>query len=123
MNLPAYLHYQTKSYNFIPSNIYINITNEKGEEIVNKDFDLLSNYIKIEPNVKYYAHINIYKNIITAPAGGIFSLKYEKYKNNILVKDENEVKRLILSHQNYTFLKTYQMLKLMNQLQSNVFIM
>ena len=104
-DFPTYLHYQTRNGNFIPSYIYINITNEEGEELVNKNFDSVSDYIKIEPNVKYYAHIRISKNILTDLASGAFCLNYEKYKNNILVKDENEVKRLILSPQNYTFFK------------------
>ena len=101
----TYLHYQIKKVAIIYSFIYINITNEKGEVLVNKNFDSVSDYIKIEPNVKYYAHIRISRDTLTDLTYGAFCLNYEKYKNNILVKDENEVKRLILSPQNYTFFK------------------
>jgi hypothetical protein len=81
----TYLHYQIKKVAIIYSSIYINITNEKGEVLVNKNFDSVSDYIKIEPNVKYYAHIRISKNILTELTSGTFCLKYEKYKNNMSI--------------------------------------
>jgi len=117
----TYLHYQNHKILLVYSYIYINITNEKGEVLVDKNFDSVSDYIKIEPNVKYYAHIRISRDTLTDLTYGAFCLNYEKYKNNILVKDENEVKRLILSPQSYTFFKNISNVTVKESIRVNCF--
>ena len=105
-DFPTYLHYQLRRYLF--SYYYINITNEKGETLKNYKGHSASEYIKIEPSEKYYARIMIEK-----PASDLsdfdmqaFLLNYEKYGNNILIKDDNEINRTVLSTQNLTFFKS-----------------
>ena len=98
-DFPTYLHYRAYRTFKTDNSFYINITNEKGKEFVNNNFSSVSDYIKIEPNVNYYAHIKILSS-------GSFSLKYKKYKNSILLKDENEAGVPILSGENYTFFRS-----------------
>ncbi len=102
---PTYLHYQARPVFYKERCNYINITNEKGEELINNYFGSEVRYIKIEPNVKYYAHLKVSKDS-DGYTRGTFSLKYEKYKNNILLKDETKVSRPILIPQNYKFFKS-----------------
>ena len=102
-NESTYLHYQTKFESFVGTVYNISIINEKGEILLNKSFSTTSGYIEIQPNIKYYAHILTSDTLSTI--NRIISLNYEKYKNNILIKDENEINKTVLSSQNYTFFK------------------
>ena len=103
-NFSTYLHYQTKLASRNGTFYNISIIDEEGEELINGRFNSLSGYIKIEPYVRYYAHINFLEDINFNSK--TFSLNYEKYKNNILIKDENEIDRTVISAQNYTFFKS-----------------
>jgi len=60
-NFSTYLHYQTKLSSKNGTFYNISIINEEGEEIINDTFNSVSGYIEIEPNVKYYAHINLFE--------------------------------------------------------------
>ena len=104
-NFSTYLHYQTKLASKNGTFYNISIINEEGEEIINDTFNSVSGYIEIEPNVKYYAHINLFE-IDTGYFSRTFSLNYEKYKNNILVEDEDRISRTIISAQNFTLFKS-----------------
>ena len=103
-NFSTYLHYQTKLAGRNGTFYDISILDEEGEELINGRFNSLSGYIKIEPYVRYYAHINFLEDINFNSK--TFSLNYEKYKNNILIQDENEIDRTVISAQNYTFFKS-----------------
>jgi len=109
-NYLTYLHYQTSGtgVSLFGNTYYINITNENGEILLNKKSDETSDYVRIEPNMKYFASITI--NIGTYsqyyfPQKPEFLLNYEKYGYNILLEDEREVKRRILSPQHFSFFK------------------
>ena len=105
----TYLHYQTSE---IPSVFYIpynlNIINEKGEKFIDSNCNSISDYIKIEPNIKYFVHIRIFSPRDYSYLSRSFSLNYDKYKNNILIKDYTEIKRTVLYPQNFTILIVYQ---------------
>ena len=105
-NISTYLHYQTKPADFPGSYYNISIINEKGEFLLNDTFNNASGYIKIESNTKYNAYIKFFTTDVVDYSRRTFSLNYENYKNNILVNDENEINRTVLSPQNYTFFKS-----------------
>ena len=102
---PTYLHYQTSEIPYTFSSPYrLNITNEKGEKFIDSDCDSVSDYIKIESNVKYFVHIKIFSPRNYDLLSRRFSLNYEKYKNNILLKDDTwNKKSSILSSKLYIF--------------------
>ena len=102
---PTYFHYQTVIPTFSFSFVYINITSENGENLLTHNCERESGYVKIEPNVKYYTHIQICRDIFTDKVNGAFSLNYEKYKNHILIKDDSEINRTMIISQRYTFFK------------------
>ena len=105
-NHSTYLHYQTTGGGYLFRRYYsINITNEKGEIIFNKESDKTSDYIKIESNVKYFIKITIevvsnYE--IPTPE---FMINYEDYKYNILLDEEKRIRKRVLSPQNFYFFK------------------
>ena len=103
---PTYLHYQTSE---IPITFYrpyqLNITNEKGAKFIDSSCNSVSDYIEIEPNVKYFVNIKIFTPRDYDFLSRTFFFNYEKYKNNILIKDDTEITRTILYPQNYTFFK------------------
>lgn len=113
----TYLHYQTTGNALITfgSSYYINIKNETGGILINSKFNVISGYIKIKPNVKYYAHVTIYPKKEYDFMNKAFSLRYEKYKNNILIQNELEITRKILAPRIFHFLKIYQVYQLMTQ--------
>ena len=116
----TYLHYQTCGAGSIfGSSYYINITNEKGEILLNKSSDKTSNYIKIEPNIKYFVQIIIKSKKFYTFNKPEFLLNYEEYKGNILLKDEIEITKRILSPQHFSFFKSISNL---NVSESLVFI-
>ena len=100
----TYLHYQTSEIPYvfyIPYNL--NITNEKGEKFIDSNCNSISDYIKIEPNIKYFVHIRIFSPRDYSYLSRSFSLNYDKYKNNILIKDDTKITRQVLYPQNFTF--------------------
>ena len=99
----TYLHYQTKFVNLLHTFYNISIINEKGDILLNDSLNSASGYIEIKPNMKYY--VDILTSDYASYNSRIISLNFEKYKNNILIKDENEINKTVLSSQNYTFFK------------------
>ena len=102
----TYLHYQTSSFDFLGHSYHINIENETGTNLINSYTNSESGYIEIKPKVKYYVHIRIYQPFEFDYLDKTFYLNYEKYGNNILIKDNNYIKKSVLSSQNYTFFKS-----------------
>ena len=74
--------------------------------LINSYTNSESGYIEIKPKVKYYVHIRIYQPYEYEILEKTFYLNYEKYRNNILIKDNNYIKKSVLSSQNYTFFKS-----------------
>ena len=102
----TYLHYQTSALDFLDPSYHINIENETGTNLINSYTNSESGYIEIKPKVKYYVHIRIYQPYEYEILEKTFYLNYEKYRNNILIKDNNYIKKSVLSSQNYTFFKS-----------------
>ena len=104
-NHSTYLHYQTTGGGYLFRRYYsINITNENGEIVFNETTNKISDYIKIESNVKYFIKITI--------VGGEdfifnnkpeFMLNYEDYKYNILLDYGKEIRKRVLSPQHFSF--------------------
>ena len=102
----TYLHYQTSALDFLDPSYHINIENETRTNLINSYTNSESGYIEIKPKVKYYVHIRIYQPYEYEILEKTFYLNYEKYRNNILIKDNNYIKKSVLSSQNYTFFKS-----------------
>ena len=102
----TYLHYQTSALDLLDTSYHINIENETGTNLINSYTNSESGYIEIKPKVKYYVHIRIYQPYEYEILEKTFYLNYEKYRNNILIKDNNYIKKSVLSSQNYTFFKS-----------------
>ena len=100
-----YLHYQGKGDGtHLPSaNNFIRIKSEKDETFIDKVCYGVSGYVKLEPNVKYYIELTLYaKSYSYSPE---FMVSIDNFRNNILMKEGEEIQRYILSPQSISFFK------------------
>ena len=100
-----YLHYQTsiESGSLIYPTTYFRLTNEKGEKFIDQNCYGISGYAKIEPNVKYYFEVTIYKETYFNEKH--FMLSLDNFRENILLEKGKEIKTNILFPQNLTYFK------------------
>ena len=94
-----YLHYQARENGRATS--YFRITNEKGERFIDTNCYGCSGYVKIKPNIKYYIETALYARGDSDKKEMLFKL--ENYGRNILLEEDKQVERQILSPQNLTF--------------------
>ena len=100
----TFLHCQSKGINYKNKFYYFQIKNEKGETFIDSYYNAMSEYIRIEPFVKYYIRIIILKmDNKEYSAKREIMLNFQKYKNNFLVDNKIETKVRIYSEQNLTF--------------------
>ena len=100
-----YFYYQaieTTGY-YVEPTAYFKITNEKGEKFFDDKTWGLSGYIKIEPYIKYYLEITLYKKDRTDDK--IFMLNFTNYGSNILLEEGEKVERNILYVQHIKYFK------------------
>jgi len=100
-----YLHYQARieSGLIIYPTTYFRLTNEKGEKFIDQNCYGISGYAKIEPNVKYYFEITLYKETYFNEKE--FMLTFDNFRENILLQKGKEIKTNILFPQNLTYFK------------------
>ena len=98
-----YLHYQAREDFFLLVHYtsYFRITNELGERFYDNNCIGCSGYVKLKPNIKYFIETALYAKGDHDRKEMLFKL--EEYGRNILLEEDKEIKRLILSRQNLTF--------------------
>ena len=101
-----YLHYQAREdiFIFVHYTSYFRITNEIGERFYDNNCIGCSGYVKIKPNIKYFIETALYAKGDKDRKEMLFKL--EKYGRNILLEEDKEVERQILTRQNLTFFAT-----------------
>ena len=105
-NEVKYLHYQSRAESgvFTYPSSYFRITNEHGENFIDKNCYGVSGFIKINPGIKYFVEIALYaKNILNERE---LMLKLEKYGEYILLEEDKEVEMKILYPQCLYFFKS-----------------
>ena len=105
-NEVKYLHYQSRAESGVltyPSS-YFRITNENGENFIDKNCYGVSGFIKLNPGIKYFVEIALYvKNILEERE---VMLKLEKNGEYILLEEDKEVEMKILYPQCLYFFKS-----------------
>lgn len=92
-----YLHYQAREdiFIFVHYTSYFRITNEIGERFYDNNCIGCSGYVKIKPNIKYFIETALYAK--GDKDRKEMSFKLEKYGRNILLEEDKEVERQILT--------------------------
>ena len=102
-----YFYYQAKAidgYGFVADpTAHFRLSNEKGEIFFNDNTKGLSQYVKIEPYIKYYFEVTLYKRDIFGKK--IFMMNFTNYSRNILLEEGKEVERNILCAQDTKYFK------------------